>query len=593
MRGGMTVGAGPSAEQPWRRSRSYDSLTGCGGGLYWVESRPDEGRSVVGSWPCPPGANVAGFAVGNAVHAYGGGPYVVADSGVWLVSAADGQVWRADTGERCTDSPFPHADLAWHDGVVTCVREGLDGDELIVVHLATGQDLVVHRADFLAAPQMCDGRLVWVQWSAEVVPWDSSEVWVGNYQPGGRLCGVVRVAGGLQESATQPRWGPDGALYFLSDRTGWWNLYRWHGGEVETVAPMRADCAPAPWELGYSSYAFLSSGRIAMITQRGPEHRLVVVELGGHVRELDTPFTFVKPYLAGVDDRVALIGATPTLRQQVAVVSTDSSNTVDVICGGEDQPPGPVSTPELLTVASGGVDVTVVFYPPLGSRAEGPAPLIVRAHPGPTHNCELRWDSEVQFFASRGYAVADVDYRGSTGYGRTFRKALDGCWGVLDVADCCAAASHLIESGRAIRDAVFISGASAGGYTALRAACVADAPFALAVARSAVVNPRRWTETAPRFQRPHAAILSHERTDVGAQEVQRPVLLIHGDEDNVAPLADVVELASHLDKRHLLLGCVILPGVGHYLSAPDAQAAALHAELDAYEAVLTARGLRG
>lgn len=586
-----TLTVGPvSAEQAAARSTSFDSLCSFGSSLWWVEAAPGEGRSVVRSWPsCQ--EMLADFAVGSAVHGYGGGAYTISETGVWSVSADDGQVWRVDTAERCTDSPYSHADLAWHDGVIMCVRERPECDELVVIEQATSGEAVVWQADFLAAPQLSDDRMAWSQWSAAVMPWDSSEVWVADYRTRGALRDAKRIAGGPAESATQPRWGPDGWLYFLSDRTGWWNLYRFRDGVTEPVASMEVECGPAPWELGYRSYDFLPGGQVAMITQEGPTHRLVVVDRGGNVREIVTPYTFVKPYLAVVGGKVAFIGSSPTLPQQIAVVSTDGSNTVDVIRGVDQAEARGSAEPELITVASDTGEIAVIFHPPSSARGRRPAPLIVRAHPGPTHCWELRFDSEVQFFTSRGYAVADVNYRGSTGYGRSFRKALDGRWGTLDVADCCAAASHLTESGRANPQAVFISGASAGGYTALRAACAPSSPFAIAVARSAVVSPRYWTKTAPRFQRPHAAILSHEHADVDAGDVKNPVLLIHGGNDGVAPVGDVVELASELEKRDLLRGCVIFPEAGHYLSDPDVRTEALLTELNAYENLLSGLGL--
>jgi dipeptidyl aminopeptidase/acylaminoacyl peptidase len=577
-----------SAELVGQRAKSFDWLTQRDGVLFWVESVPEEGRSIVRSWPAVVDPSVAALGVGSDVHAYGGGPYAVTDSGIWLVNERDGQIWPPGTEDRCTNSPYPHADLAASDGVITCIRERADGDELVVVDPKAG-DSVVHRADFLAAPRLRDGRLAWVQWDAAVVPWDSSEVWVANYHFDG-LRDAVRVAGGARESATQPQWGPDGALYFMSDRTGWWNLYRWSEGTTEAVVSMAAECAPAPWELGYASYAFLPGGRIALAAQNGPRHRLIVADHKGVTIEVETPFRFIKPYLASHGDRVALVGASPTTPQQIAIVDTTGQAAVQTIQSADlPQQQGPISTPEVFTVASGRTDITVLFYPPCGMDSRQPAPLIVRAHAGPTYNCELRWDGEVQFFTSRGYAVADVDYRGSTGYGRAFRKALDHRWGTLDVDDCCAAATHLIESGRTVPGAAFISGASAGGYTALRAVSKPDSPFAIAVARSAIISPRRWITTAPRIQRPHAAILVHEHADAAADRITRPVLLIHGEDDAVAPIGDAMRLADDLDRRRMLVERVFLPGVGHYLSHPDALARALHAELSAYESVLNAR----
>jgi dipeptidyl aminopeptidase/acylaminoacyl peptidase len=535
----------------------------------------------VRTWPAPVDDTVTEFTVGSEVHAYGGGPYALTDSGIVLVNDADGQIWHPATGRRLTASAYPHADLAWADGLLTYVRETPSGDELIVIDPATSGERVVHRADFLAAPRLRDGQMTWAQWDADVMPWDSSQIWTAVLSTVDNT--AIQVAGGPGESATQPQWGPDGALYFMSDRTGWWNLYRWRDRVVEPVAPILAECAPAPWELGYASYTFLPGGRIAMAVQSGPLYRLLMVDPDGQTTEIDTPYTFIKPCLASVGERVAVVGASPTTPQQIALVSTTHPAEPQIVASSElPQPGDDITVPEVATIAG----ITALVYWPTSSR---PVPLIVRAHAGPTYSSELRWDGEAQYFTSRGYAVADVDYHGSTGYGRAFRKALDGNWGILDVNDCITVARHLIASGRVRLDAVFISGASAGGYTALRAVSTVNTPFVLAVARSAIVSPRRWTSTAPRFQRPHAAILANHHSDVTGEQITRPVLLIHGEKDTVAPIDDAARLAADLQQRHLLIDRIFLPGVGHYLSKPAALAHALRAEVAAYAAVLTAR----
>lgn len=580
-----------SATQVARCLTTFDWLTSSGNTLHWVESLPEEDRAVVVSWD---GANttVGSDAVGNALHAYGGGPYVANELGTWVVCEDDGQIWHLESGRRCTDSPFQHGDLTFGDGLILCVRETATGDELIVLDPATCECYVAHRASFIASPKLTSGRLAWTQWSSDVMPWDSSELWVANYQSGGQLNASVRIAGGADESAVQPQWGPDNCLYFMSDRNGWWNLYRWCNGEVTAVAPIEAECAPAPWELGYRSYTFLPNGKIAMIAQTGSQHRLLVAGLDAAIQEVDTPYTSMKPYLATVGDRVALIGSSPLRQQEIALVAVDESDPVEVVRAEPSALTSRtnISVPETITFESGGVQVTALWYPATDQQNGDPAPLVVRPHPGPTHHAELRLDWEVQFFTSRGYSVADVNYRGSTGYGRSFRKALDGHWGVLDVEDCRNAAKYLIQSGRARTGAVFISGASAGGYTALKAVCDKHSPFRLAVARSAIVNPKRWETTAPRFQRPHATQLSHNTANVEAEAVCRPVLLIHGQADAIAPIQDVVELAERLEKRRMLIELMTLPKVGHYLSAPHALIAALEAELGAYQSFLSEAG---
>lgn len=586
------AGSVPTAAQVAQAATSYDWLTSAGGALYWVESSAN-GRAVVASVrpsPACSDARIAGLPdadVGSHLHAYGGMPYAVLSSGMAMVSSSSGQIAGDVT---VLDTAHAYGDLVRVGGELLGVREDDGGDELVAIDLGTGDLRALWVTDgFLASPRAHAGRLAWTQWAVDAMPWDSSEVWIAGYEQGSLLREPVCVAGGPDESAVQPQWGHGGWLYFLSDRSGWWNLYRWRDGRSEAVAPMAAECATAPWESGYANYALLGRDRIAMTVQRGPEQGLVVIEPGGEITPITVPYTSIKPCLAAVDDRIALIGASPTRAQEIALVAADGSHELQVIRRGSDRANDTValSVPEVIRVSGADAVVTVLFYPPVGGM--GPAPLVVRPHPGPTYHSDLRLDWEVQFFTSRGFAVADVDYRGSTGYGRAFRKALDGQWGLADVRDCRDVALYLLATGRAMPEAVFISGASAGGYTALRAVSE-DGPFCLAVARSAIVDPQRWTTTAPRFQRPHAAILSHGGARVLPEAVRRPVLLIHGARDPVAPIQDVMQLAEGLRDRALLVGSLTLDGVGHYLSGP-ALAAALEAELDAYRSVLREKGL--
>ncbi|WP_239121080.1 S9 family peptidase [Catellatospora chokoriensis] len=581
-----------SIEQVGQRTRSFDWLSASGQALHWVESVPSRGGSVVGTWTQARGLQLGTVDVGNSVHAYGGGPYAASSGGIWTTTAADGQIWLNDKIQYTRDQR-QHGDLVFNDGLLLAVRESSDRDQLIAINPATHRTQVIHEASFIASPRLNRGRLTWMQWGSAVMPWDSAEVWVADYDPAGSLTRMKLIAGGPDESASQPRWGPDGHLYFMSDRSGWWNLYRTAGQAIVPVAAMQAECAPAPWELGYSTYAFLPQGRLAVITQVGPESRLALVAGDGTWHDLPTPYTSLKPYLAAADDRLSVIGSAPAISQQIALVPTSGTDQIEVVRHSNEDPQAVscVSVPEEISVPSGGADVTVIFYPAQGIGPRRPTPVIVRAHAGPTYQAEIRLDWEVQFFTSRGFAVADVDYRGSTGYGRTYRKALDGRWGELDVIDCQNAARHLIHTGCAMPTAIFITGASAGGYTALKAVCTPDTPFALAVARSAIINPGDWITTAPRFQRPHAAILSHPNADVTPDEVCRPVAMIHGGADTVAPAADAVDLAASLKSRGLLANLVVLPDVGHYLRSPQAIKAALDAELAAYRTVLTDLGL--
>ncbi|MEU1964842.1 prolyl oligopeptidase family serine peptidase [Micromonospora sediminicola] len=584
-----------SVDDAVRASVSYDQLRIGDDGLFWLETRPDAGGgTTVTQWRSGEGkrdVSPKGFDVASGVHAYGGGSFAVAEGTLWCVGG-DGLYRsrrRGDELELVAHGSF--GDLTVGAGELLAVRESDQGDELVAVTL-TGvppmRTLAVSRG-FLGAPRPGPGRLAWTAWSERDMPWDACEVWVASYSPRGVIENPVKLAGGPDESAAEPQWGPDGALYFVSDRTGWWNLYRWDGFKVEAVAPIAGECAAEPWELGYASYGFLDDGRIVVAVQEGPRHRLVVIEPDGVVRPVELPYTSIKPYLAVRGTTVAMIGSSPTAAPQVALVDLAGTDPeVEVLARPEDaglEGVG-VSTPtELRVRVANGREVLALVYPPTGAAADWQAPVVVRAHPGPTASCLLRLDWQAQFFTSRGFAVVDVDYLGSTGYGRVFRESLYGRWGLDDVGDCAAVAGHLLSTGRAVPGQVFIRGASAGGYTALHAVAQ-DGPFAAATAVSAIVDPDRWAQTVPRFQQAHAKRLRGGAGRVRAAAVQRPVLLIHGTADEVAVVEDVRDLAEELTSLGMAPEVLLLADVGHYVASSHRAGAALEAELAHYRSAM-------
>ncbi|MFI6782616.1 S9 family peptidase [Micromonospora sp. NPDC050276] len=589
--------AAVSVKDAVRASVSYDQVRASGGALYWLETHPAAGGvATVSRWSRGEGAREVSpesLDITSGVHAYGGGTFAVADGTLWCVGGDGLYRSRRHDDELELVSLGSFGDLTIGDGELLAVRESEHGDDLIAVSLTGApqmRTLAVSRG-FLGAPRPGPGWLAWNAWTERDMPWDACEVWVAFYSPRGHPERPVRIAGGSDESAVEPRWGPDGALYFVSDRSGWWNLYRWDGHQVKLVAPIAGECAAEPWELGYASYDFLDDGRIVVAVQDGPRHRLVVIDPDGTVSPVDLPYTSIKPYLAVQGTTVALIGSSPTAAPQVALVHlTAAAPRVEVLARSEHAKldGAQVSTPtELRVHVAGDREVIALVYPPTASAADWRAPVIVRAHPGPTASCLLRLDWQAQFFTSRGFAVVDVDYLGSTGYGRVFREALYGRWGLDDVDDCAAVADHLLATGRAIPGHVFIRGASAGGYTALHAVAQ-NGPFAAATAVSAIVDPDRWAETVPRFQRAHARRLRGGAGRVNAATVQRPVLLVHGTADDVAVVEDVRELADQLTAHGVPHDMLLLPDVGHYVATSAQAGTALEAELAHYRSVMAA-----
>jgi dipeptidyl aminopeptidase/acylaminoacyl peptidase len=575
-----------------RKKLTCDELTASAGALWWLQSDPDIGGTVrLMSWRNDVGVRAISpqeMPIGGWLHGYGGGSYARSDSGTWIVGSHDSSLYFLDAHGQCTRTAPAgddciYGDLSAAGDRVLAVRERPDGGDEIVEVAADGRTRVlVSSPGFLGAPRLHGDRLLFLEWDADRMPWDATALRMAHYERGGALGPSKQIAGGPQESVVQPAWGPDGAVYFMSDRTGWWNLYRWDQDGARRLVAIDQDCAAAPWEGGYQSYVFLSGGRVALTVHDGLTTALKVANSVGETTSVGADVTSVKPYLAVVGGQIAVIGSSPTRTPSVLLIDADQTEASATTPLG--QPPSgddlpTVTRTELREVTNGVTKLRFLLRLPLLGR-QG-LPLLVRAHPGPTDDVPLRRDVTADFFTSRGFAVADVAYRGSSGQGRAFRKLLDGHWGEYDVDDCAAVAEHLLSDGTARPGAVFISGASAGGYTALQAVC-RSTPFAAATATSAIINPACWATRVPRFQRPHAAILEGPAGAVRAERVTRPVLLIHGSDDAIAPAEDAMALAEQLRSRDSRHRALFLEDGGHYLSHPRCREAALTAEWEFY-----------
>ncbi|MDP9818492.1 alpha/beta hydrolase family protein [Spirilliplanes yamanashiensis] len=569
---------------------SYDAVSLARGAAWWLQSLPGDGGRVAliradlvsGELAevTPPGADV-----GSTIHAYGGGAYAVDGSRVWYVDRSDGRIHLLDVGagtQVLLDGVAGFGDLTPDRNGLLAVGETADGDCLVHVGPGASSQVLTCTDGFLAAPRPYGDRLAWLRWERDRMPWDATELWAANRR-NGELAEPVLVAGGDDESVLEPQWSASHGLTFLSDRSGWWSLYAWDGTDVRPIVTMDADIAAAPWELGYSSYVHLAGGGLAMTVHDGPRQRLLVQQPDGRREQVDLPFSVIKPYLAAAGNHAYCIVSSPTALSRVIEIDLDAGEAWRRL----SRPPSkdwasfqPIAPTELRVDGPGG-RLNALVYPPHGAAADWAAPTVVRAHPGPTASMTLRPDAQVQFLCSHGFAVVDVDYRGSTGYSRRFRQELYGQWGTADVDDCVATAELMIAEGRTAPGHVFITGASAGGYTALQAVSRSGV-FAGAVARSAIIDPARWQQTAPRWQRPHAAALAGPAGPVRAAAVKRPVLLIHGSDDHVAPFSDVAQLADALAAHGKPQELLVLGTAGHELGAKDDTTRALEAELAFY-----------
>ncbi|MFJ6381425.1 S9 family peptidase [Kitasatospora sp. NPDC092039] len=578
-----------------RKVVAYDELQAVAGSLWWLQSDPDHGgvRRVMCSERSGEAFAVtpSDFAVGSGLHAYGGGSFAVVEDGVWFVGD-DGSLFHQPLGrtpERIVRvrGSEQYGDLApGPNGGVFAVRGDNGADEIVAVAPAGGVQVLVRSSGFLACPRLAGGSLAYLEWSRDRMPWDSSRLLLADTRLSRPEPGRV-VAGSSSESVVQPSWGPDGSLYFMSDRTGWWNLYRLRDGVVTAVLPIDADCAPAPWEAGYRSYGFGPDGAVVLTVLDGFSTELVAVDPTGGRRRLGPNLTSVKPYIAVDGDRLAVIGSTPSSAPGLWSLDLTAQADVPAVQVGaesESAPPWTPVPPTIDTAQAGSGRVSFLLHRPSG--AASPVPLLVRAHPGPTDDVPLRLDWTTQFFVSHGFAVAEVLYRGSTGQGRTFRQALHGRWGEYDVEDCATVAAHLRSTGVALPGAMFVSGASAGGYTALQAA-TRPGPFAGATATSAIIDPARWELSVPEFQRPHAAVLRGPAGTVTADRVRCPVLVIHGTADTITSAEEALQFAQDLAALGGEHDSLLLDDGDHYLSAPAAREQALRAELDFYRHIMS------
>ncbi|MGH8898393.1 MAG: prolyl oligopeptidase family serine peptidase [Egibacteraceae bacterium] len=585
--------------------------------VYWLEGRPAEGgRQVVvarDDGGVPRDATPAELNVRTLAHEYGGGDYAVHGRTVFCANLADQRLYRVDAAGARPITPEPtlprgdrYADMdVTPDGRwIYCVREHhrSEGEPInaIVVLPTDGSAeprVVAAGHDFCAYPRVSpDGeRLAWTTWDHPRMPWDGSELWQARIRPDGTLDEPRLVAGGPRESIFQPAWGPDGVLHFVSDRTGWWNLYRDTGTGVEPIAPAEAEFGMPQWVFGMSTYAFLDDGRIACaVTERGIT-RLGIVE-DGVLRPLDLPYTACVS-LRGRGQRLAFVAASPA--QPSAVIRLDRTWSPEVVARSLtlDLDPDLISAPEPITFPTvGGATAHALYYPPRNPSAEASAqerpPLLVNSHGGPTSHVPAVVSLQRVFWTSRGFAVVEVNYRGSTGYGRAYRDALAGQWGIADVDDCIAAGRFLAERGDVDPERIAIRGGSAGGYTTLCALAFRDF-FAVGVSHYGVADPAALAIETHKFESryldkligpwPEAETVYRERAPLyHADQIQRPVLLLQGLEDAVVPPAQAEHMVAALEQRGVPHAYVAFAGEQHGFRRAETVRAAHDAELSFY-----------
>jgi dipeptidyl aminopeptidase/acylaminoacyl peptidase len=613
-----------------------------GGDVYWIESRPQEqGRTVVVRFsqndqpadvtPAIPASGQGAFNVRSRVHEYGGGAYLVGDGVVYFCNDTDQRVYRQERGTApvpTTEVPAMPRGLRYADGVVDLARKRIvsvcedhtadaaqPSNMLVDVPLDGSRPCrtLVSGNDFYAAPRLSpdNQRLSWLEWHHPNMPWDGTELWVGRFAADGTIAEKCKVAGGDAESVLQPEWSPDGALYFISDRSGWWNIYRIlgdpssAGAESEAVYPLSAEFGGAQWSFRSSRYAFASAKRLVCSYYRDGSASLAAVDLETlAVTPIVTEFTEIASLRADAG-HVYFVGASPTRfpaivqlmlgSGQVRILKTSSTEDLhayrDYLSIGQ-----PIEFPTENEKTAFGL-----FYPPVNNDFSAPAgelpPLIVRSHGGPTSAFSSALDWGAQYWTSRGFAVLNVNYGGSTGYGRDYRERLRGQWGIVDVDDCVNGAKYLAATGKVDGKRMAIRGGSAGGYTTLCALTFREV-FATGASYYGVSDLEALARDTHKFESryldgligpyPDRRDLYVERSPVHfADRLSVPIAFFQGAEDAIVPPNQAEAMVASLKAKGLPFQYLLFDGEQHGFRRAQTIKRTLDAELYFYSTFLS------
>ena len=593
-----------------------------GDAVLWQESRPTEqGRCTLmhlASDGTLRELTPAPWNVRTRVHEYGGGASLMQRGVLWFSLAADQRLYRIDPG-RAPRPITPEAALRYADlcadaqrSLLWAVREdhrqrGEARNTLVALRddgdLHGGRS-VAEGHDFYAAPRLSpDGtQLAWLCWNHPDMPWDGCELWLATIGADATLHGARRVAGGRDEAVQQPLWSPDGRLHFVSDRSGWWNLYRCNGERVEPLCAMPAEFGQPMWALGLASYGFASARQLVCTVGRNARSTLAVLDTGTlQLRELATPCSSFG-HVAAHDGSVLFTGASPLQPANVYRLRLRDGQ-IELLRRGStlDADPAYTSVAQPIEFAgSSGRTTHAFYYPPRNRDFIGPPsdkpPLLVIGHGGPTGMALDAYRAGVQYWTSRGIAVVDVNYGGSSGFGRAYRQRLDGAWGIVDVQDCIHAARFLVRRGDADARRLMIRGSSAGGFTALCALAFHD-DFACGTSLYGIGDLRALAADTHKFEAryldrlvgpwPGASEVYLARSPIHHLErLNAPLLLLQGADDPVVPPAQSRRMHAALKAKGVAVAYLEFAGEQHGFRAAAHIVRALQAESFFYARVL-------
>jgi dipeptidyl aminopeptidase/acylaminoacyl peptidase len=581
--------------------------------VYWLETRPAEkGRSVLvgvslsGLSKDERGNNLepqrqditsSEFNVRTSVHEYGGGAALIAGGNVYFSHFADHRVFKHNLESKqvsplSKEGPSRFADFCLDErrNRLILVREdhsepgleALNSLDVLSLNGPSEPETLLTGSDFFSSPRLSpDGRLLaWLTWNHPNMPWDESKLWTANVGNDGSLSNIQQIAGGQGVSIAQPEWGPDNTLYFVSDHDGWWNLSASYSGLVEPLLEMEAEFAVPQWIFGLSNYAVYSNDRLICSYCQSGVWRLAEYDAANRkLTEIETTYQDIR-FVRLAGDKVVFRGGAPDRFAEIVLLDLRTRETTVLRrsndCKLDSQyfsKAEPIEFP-----SRGGGKAHAFFYPahnPDYSAPEGSLPpLIVLSHGGPTFATTSTLNLEIQYWTTRGFSVVDVNYGGSSGYGRAYRERLNGTWGVVDVDDCVSAVNYLVENGRVDRARVAISGGSAGGFTTLCALAFSGSGFAAGASYYGVSDPTGLAQDTHKFESryldrligpyPDARALYEERSPlVHADRISCPVIFFQGLDDKVVPPSQSESMVNALKKKGLPVAYLTFSGEQH------------------------------
>jgi dipeptidyl aminopeptidase/acylaminoacyl peptidase len=553
------------------------------------------------------------------VYEYGGGSYTVNDDEVFFSNFDDMKVYRQRKGSRprfvtSNNSKFRYADFTVDKtrNCIFCVREehGLHDREvvntLVTISLDKSSKSTVISAgnDFYLSPKLSpDGStLAWVTWNFPNMPWDGTELWTAEVDREGVLRNRVRIAGGSNEAVLQPEWAPDGTLYFVSDRSGWWNIFRFHQGRVEGMHRMKAEFGEPQWQLGLSTYAVSSYYLACAYISAGKYHLATIDAENKRFDSLDDlPFTEIS-YVRACGETAIFCASSPSTPSSIVKLDL-SRRDWNVLRRSSEASihPSYFSFPQTIAFPTRrNLTSHAFYYPPKNKDYRSPKgekpPLIVKVHGGPTSAASVSFDLQLQFFTSRGFAVLDVNYRGSAGYGRTYRERLNGMWGVIDVKDCANGAKYTCSRGRADQKRLLIRGGSAGGFTTLASLAFMKL-YRAGACYYGISDLEKWARDTHKFESryldmmigpyPFKRELYLKRSPARfAERISSPLIIFQGLDDRVVPPTQSRIVVNKMRRKRLPVRYLEFDGEGHGFHAAEHIEKALQSELCLYAETL-------